>query len=316
MSRTKPILVLCANPALDEEWQVDGVRPEEKNHVLRQRRWAGGKGVNVARWLEYLGCPARLIVLAGGEPGTTLVRLLRKEGLRFRCIPVRGATRINVLMTDLQGRQWRFNQDGPRLSAEEWRGAEQQVLEELERSALLVLSGSLPPGVPPSGYGPLIRQARQAGVRVLLDCDGPALARAVPFGPFLVKPNEAELAAWAGAALRGVKEVAQAAERMSELTGGWVLVSRGGRPGFLVHANQRVRLTLSPPAVRPRNRLGAGDALLAGVGWAILRGLPPEGWLRTGLAMGALATQCPAGQLPLRRCLPALTRARAGSSRD
>jgi len=138
----------------------------------------------------------------------------------------------------------------------------------------------------------------------------------VPFGPFLVKPNEAELAAWAGVTLRGVKQVAQAAERMSKLTGGWVLVSRGGRPGFLVHANQRVRLTLSPPAVRPRNRLGAGDALLAGVGWAILRGLPPDEWLRTGLAVGALATQCPAGQLPLRRCLPALTGARAGSSRD
>ncbi len=316
MSRAKSILVLCANPALDEEWEVDGVRPEEKNRVLRRRRWAGGKGVNVARWLQYLGLPARLVVLAGGEPGTTVVRLLREEGLRVRCIPVRGTTRINLLVTDLQGRQWRFNQDGPRVSAEEWQRTVEWVLEGLERSALLVLSGSLPPGVPPGGYGPLIQQARRAGVRVLLDCEGLALARAVPFGPFLVKPNEAELAAWAGAALRGVKEVAQAAERMSELTGGWVLVSRGGRPGVLVHAHQGVRLTLLPPTVRPRNRLGAGDALLAGVGWAIVRGLPPEGWLRTGLAMGALATQCPAGQLPPRRCLPALTGAGAGSSRD
>ena len=51
----KPSLVLSLNPALDLDWRVDGFRIEEKNAILAEVRWAGGKGVNVARWLRFLG---------------------------------------------------------------------------------------------------------------------------------------------------------------------------------------------------------------------------------------------------------------------
>ena len=45
------ILVIALNPSIDVEWTVPSVRWEEKNTILSERRWAGGKGVNVARWL-------------------------------------------------------------------------------------------------------------------------------------------------------------------------------------------------------------------------------------------------------------------------
>ena len=56
--------------------------------------------------------------------------------------------------------------------------------------ALLILSGSLPRGVPVAGYARLIRLAHGLGVRTLLDCDGPAFAAAAKARPFLAKPNE------------------------------------------------------------------------------------------------------------------------------
>ena len=63
-------VVLALNPSVDVEWQVDHVRWEEKNNVLRERRWAGGKGVNVARWLRYLGAKPELILPLGGDSDT------------------------------------------------------------------------------------------------------------------------------------------------------------------------------------------------------------------------------------------------------
>ena len=48
-------LVLSLNPAVDAEWRVDRVRWEEKNVLESETRWAGGKGINVARWLRHLG---------------------------------------------------------------------------------------------------------------------------------------------------------------------------------------------------------------------------------------------------------------------
>ena len=46
------ILVLALNPSIDAEWRVDDVLWEEKNNVSSERCWAGGKGINVARWLK------------------------------------------------------------------------------------------------------------------------------------------------------------------------------------------------------------------------------------------------------------------------
>ena len=49
------LCVVSLNPAIDAEWRVEDVLWEEKNVVQSQRRWPGGKGVNVARWLKFLG---------------------------------------------------------------------------------------------------------------------------------------------------------------------------------------------------------------------------------------------------------------------
>ena len=60
-------LVVSLNPAVDVEWRVETVRWEEKNQVLTERRWPGGKGINVARWLAHQGLRARSFATAFGD---------------------------------------------------------------------------------------------------------------------------------------------------------------------------------------------------------------------------------------------------------
>ena len=62
----------------------------------------------------------------------------------------------------------------------------------------MVLSGSLPPGLPPAAYAELIAAATAAGVPAVLDTSGDALREGVAAGPAIVKPNLDELAALAG----------------------------------------------------------------------------------------------------------------------
>jgi len=331
-------LILALNPSIDAEWRVDDVLWEEKNNVHSERRWAGGKGINVARWLKQLGGKPRLLLPLGGQTGAELASYLSVEKLSAKIIPLCELTRVNVILTTKGGRQMRFNPLGPKLSPQEWRGVLSGVKQELARlptepgrlcggasalasyfqddrigsrvgsphraphrnqaaEPLLILSGSLPRGVPVTAYTQFIRLAHRCGVKTLLDCDGPVLAAAIKARPFLVKPNEHELAQWWGKPLRTETEILVAARALSGAMRGWVLVSRGARRSWLLNAAEEYQNFAAPHRVKPRNTVGAGDALLAGVAREIQLGRPPGEWLRRGVEVGTQATQMPAGQL-------------------
>jgi 1-phosphofructokinase family hexose kinase len=291
-------LVLALNPSIDAEWRVADVLWEEKNNVQSERRWAGGKGINVARWLKHLGGKPQLLLPLGGQSGDELAGYLRREKIPAHIVPLREATRVNVIVTTDAGRQMRFNPLGPQLSLAEWRRFLQVFQAGLKRSNLLVLSGSLPRGLATDVYARLIRLAHRAGVKVLLDCDGAPFKAAVGARPFLVKPNEHELALWWGRRLNSEAQIVAAARGLSEQTRGWVLVSRGGDQSLLVNVAEDFQLFAAPKKLKPRNTVGAGDALLAAVARQIQLGMPPEKWLRHGLTIGTQATQLRAGDLP------------------
>ncbi len=128
-----PALILALNPSIDVEWRVDDVLWEEKNNVHSERRWAGGKGINVARWLKQLGGNPRLLLPLGGQTGAELDGYLQAENLPAKIIPLHEPTRVNVILTTKRGRQMRFNPLGPQLSTQEWRGILNGVKRELAR---------------------------------------------------------------------------------------------------------------------------------------------------------------------------------------
>src|SRR5258706_3182699 len=113
-------LILALNPSIAAEWRVDDVLWEEKNNVQSERHWAGGKGINVARWLKFLSGKPLLLLPLGGQPGAELAGDLRDEKIPASIIRLGDATRVNVIVTTNAGRQMRFNPLGPKLSRKEW----------------------------------------------------------------------------------------------------------------------------------------------------------------------------------------------------
>jgi 1-phosphofructokinase family hexose kinase len=294
-------LVVALNPSIDVEWRVPLVRWEEKNQIVAERRWPGGKGVNVARWLRHLGARPHLLLPLGGNTGQELAAGLRHEHLSATVIPLRETTRANIIVTTEAQGQLRFNPPGPTLSRKEWQEILRGARRELSRADLLILSGSLPRGVPPNAYADLIELARTAGARTLLDCDGSALAAAMKARPFLVKPNVHELSRWAGQELNSLDDIRRAAEKASRRTGGYVLASRGAEGAMLIHASSALCVEVAAPRVRVRNTVGTGDALLAATALQVMAGSSPEMWLRSGVAAGSAAAACIAGELPGKR---------------
>jgi 1-phosphofructokinase len=291
-------IIVSLNPAIDVEWRVDHAWWEEKNQVLEERRWAGGKGINVARWVRLLGSKPHLILPLGGGSGQELARYLRRERLRATIVPLSLPTRANVVITTPLGRQMRFNPRGPILSRAEWNAIVKAIRSSLATARCLVLSGALPRGAPPDAYAQLIRLAHLARAAAILDCDGSALVEGLKARPFLVKPNVFELSQWAGASLTSEAAIRGAALAMSASMKGWVLVSRGARGAMLVNKSQGFAETCPAPKSKVLNTIGAGDALLAGAVRAMELGRSPSSWLRYGVTVGTTATRCMAGLTP------------------
>lgn len=294
-------LVISLNPAVDCEWRVKAVLPEEKNEILEEVRWPGGKGINVARWLTWLAEPNRLFLPLGGDTGRELAQGLRAEGLTFSRFPLKEPNRVNVVVTQESGPQFRFNQTRPQLDRATSRRLVARAAELARRADPVVISGTLAFGAPAESYAQIAATARRARRRVFLDCDREPFNRALQESPFLVKPNEFELAQWAGRKLSSLEAVARAAAELSRVTGGYVLVSRAGSGALLVSEKAGIQLSAGVPAVNVRNTVGAGDAMLAGAIAASNRSDQPANWLRWAIATGCAATEVPPGKLPTRR---------------
>ncbi|MGH3392969.1 MAG: 1-phosphofructokinase family hexose kinase, partial [Actinomadura sp.] len=201
------ILTATLNPALDVTYEVAALRPYATHRVAAVRRRGGGKGVNVARVLAALGADVHATGLLGGTTGDRVRADLDRHAVPHGFVPVSGETRQTLAIV-ADGDATLFNEPGPQISAREWREFLRRFTELAATARVIVLSGSLPPGVPEDAYATLATAARRAHAAgaapwVLLDTDGPALRAGLAGRPDLVKPNAAELATALSAAPPG-----------------------------------------------------------------------------------------------------------------
>ena len=75
------IYTVTLNPAIDETLKVEHLRPGATHRVLSCCRYAGGKGINVARALRVFAEDCVALTIAGGTTGQELAGLLRQEEL-------------------------------------------------------------------------------------------------------------------------------------------------------------------------------------------------------------------------------------------
>ncbi|MBB5624870.1 1-phosphofructokinase family hexose kinase [Sphaerisporangium krabiense] len=330
---------MTLNAALDVTYMVDGVDWDGVNRVRAVHRRAGGKGVNVARVLRTLGEDVVVAGLGGGLTGAAIETDLSAAGLPSALTRIAAESRTTVTITTSPqpprpepvppsptpgevhgsretpdptartalpsepGRTALFNEPGPEVTPEEL-GRFMATFQDLAaRADAVVLSGSLPRGVPLDLYATLAGHARDLGVPVIVDCDGAPLRLAPAGRPSILKPNAGELAhalsPGAPATGDGVAEALAGAEALRRAGGEAVVVSMG-RDGLVAVTGEGTWRARMPYAV-PGNPTGAGDALVAGLARGLVRGTPWPERLRTAAALGAASAATPvAGEVDLR----------------
>ncbi|WP_030241732.1 1-phosphofructokinase family hexose kinase [Streptomyces sp. NRRL S-350] len=279
------ILTVTLNTALDVTYRLPEARLHASNRVRAVTRQAGGKGVNVARVLAALGHEVVVAGLAGGPAGRAVRADLADCGLRDELVEVAGETRRTVAVVDDLDTTMLL-EPGPQIEPAEWQHFLTRYERLLHGASAVVLSGSVPPGLPAGAYRELVERAGARGVPAVLDADGPALLDALPARPAVVKPNAHELA---GAA--GTEDPVAGAELLRSAGARAVAASLG--PDGLLAVTDRGRWRARPPGVLAGNPTGAGDSAVAALALGLAGG---EAWpdrLRRAVALSAATVLAP-----------------------
>jgi 1-phosphofructokinase family hexose kinase len=311
------MLIAGPNLTIDRTSTIPALRP---GGVLRLEQVVvtpGGKGLNVARAALVLGAPATLIAFLPGHTGRAVAALIAEEGVALHGVPAAGEVRSTSVVLEEDGRTTVLNEPGPALGDGDWVALEAAVEDALPGHGVLVCSGSLPPGAPEAGYGQLVRRARDAGRRTVVDASGPPLRAALAARPDVVVPNLAE-AEWLlhGRADESVEASpdsrprAEAAAVALVHAGAAAAVVTAAAAGAAV-ATGDAPAWLPAPAVAVRNPIGAGDVLTAGLATALESGADVLEAARRGVAAAAASVEAPkAGDLDPRRMAALLERVR------
>jgi 1-phosphofructokinase len=282
------IVTVTANPAVDKRFVIPGFRTGAMNRAAVERVEIGGKGINVSQNLAQLGCEVLATGFLGAAEPHDLAAALATQRVQHDFVHVPGEVRTNLKILDpVSGLETEINEAGSVVppAAIEALTAKLRVL--ARHCTVMVFSGSLPPGAPEDLYARYIEIASAAGVRTVLDTAGAPLACGIGASPDLVKPNRGEAEELLGLPIRHDRDLAAAARSLLERGPRAVVISLGA--GGAVGASQEALWRATPPAVLARSTVGAGDAMVAGLAYALERSLSPADALRLGIALGTAA---------------------------
>ena len=303
------IYTVTFNPSLDYTVHMPVFQAGAINRTGQEAVYPGGKGINVGIILHRLGLPVRLLGFVAGFTGAEIERLAGLAGCQCDFIHLKeGLSRINVKIgagktvlagekkaTDTEkseavlaetGEETAVNGLGPDISEKDLEMLQQQF-EVLGNDDILVLSGSISKGLPRDTYRKILERMNGKQVRVVVDAEGSLLTSAIPFHPFLIKPNKEEMEELFKRELSSDDEVAACAEKLRQQGARNVLVSLGGDGALLAGEDGKIYRCRSPKGTLV-NSVGAGDSMVAGflAGYERSGGNLSEA-LRYGIASGS-----------------------------
>jgi 1-phosphofructokinase family hexose kinase len=266
------IVTVSPNVALDRVRVVRDFQPGKQCRALFEFLQPGGSGVHASNVIQALGGETIALGLLGGQAGKLWKGEANRRRLRYEMVPFAGETRESFCLIDLDlGSVVESVVEGPRVPP----GIKKELLARLEKylpdAELLILSGSLPEGLPLSTYAEMITLANAHKVPVLADIHSDPLRDAIPSKPWLLKPNLSEFHELIGHATQDLMERIRASEAFCRETGINLALSMSG-DGLLLTTSDGQWL-LTPPSIpiylpegTGQNVIGCGDALVGALG--------------------------------------------------
>ncbi len=278
------ILAAGLSPAWQQIVTLETLRPGQVNRA-HEVVWCGsGKVLNVGLACHRLSPDGASQVLTlsplGGPAYEPIAREFADFGMNSQWVRTTVPTRVCTTLLDAETSvTTEIVENSRALPVEEQEEYFIAYEAFAAKAAVVVLTGSLPSGMPASYYA---RLASVTPGRMILDFRGEGLLQALPCKPFMVKPNREELIQTVGGTLANSAELIAAMRKLNAMGAEWVVVTDG--PQSVWMSGQGEVYHAEPPKVDVVNPIGCGDCLAAGFAVALDAGQNIVDALRLGIA--------------------------------
>jgi len=279
------ILSVTPNTAID--WTI--IVPHFAwNETLRasQSVWGmASKAADASYVLAALGIPTTATGFAAGLTGQRMVELMKSKGVTSDFIQVEGDTRLDVHVIDQENNgQSTLVVDTLIVTPAHVEQLFKKYESLLAQAKSVIVGGSMPGSLQRNILPDLVRMARDRDVPVALDTHGRYLLPALEAHPNVIKPNRMDLSTLAGKTVITIEDTYRAAHQVLQKYGCEVIVTLGGTNDALAVLKEHSYLIPVPEVENVVSTAGAGDAVLAGLGYALAERKPLEEGLRLGFA--------------------------------
>ena len=280
------ILTVTLNPAIDKTVYVDDFSIGKDFRESSLYESAGGKGINVARTLRYLGIPCIATGFLGGSSGLYIKQELDREKIKCDFTEIKGNSRTSLTVIDPKNNKiTRILERGPVVSAKERTQFKRDFVRLLKFCDFVTLSGRIIPGINDAYYAQLITIAQKSGVRVVFDTSGSALSLGLKKMPFMIKPNLGEAESALNTRLQSLSSIIKAIKSFHQKRIPIVAITMGSK-GAVVSNGQDIVLA-RPPKIKRKNPVGCGDAFIAGFLYAYSNSIRFATAVKSAVACGA-----------------------------
>jgi len=283
------IITITFSPCIDKSASVHSLLPEKKLKCSMPKLEPGGGGINVARAIQKLGGKATAIFPSGGYTGKFFNKLIQDEGVPSIIIETENETRENfIILEESSNLQYRFGMPGTGLKETEW----QQLLKAVEEAKgveFIVASGSLPSGMPTDIFARLAVITKRKKAKLIVDTSGEPLKQAIREEIYLIKPSIRELSSLVDKEYLQPNEIAEAAKQVIEKGRCTIIIVSLGSAGAMLVTKDLIQ-TITPPPVKIKSTVGAGDSMVAGIVLLLSKGSSLEKAVQYGVACGTAAT--------------------------
>ncbi len=276
------ITTVTLNPAIDTRYFIEDFKEGRLFRAEKTIKSPGGKGLNVTKVLKQLDANVVATGILGGKNGEWIQENLKNMNIKEGFYVSSAETRVCIAVLAKHS-ETEILESGEELPDSDLRAFEKKLMELVEKSDVITMSGSLPKGMEAGYYQKLVELVNRKGKKVILDTSGKSLLEGVKGKPYLIKPNFDELEYVLGESIDGRDKIKKAVEKLKNLGAQNVLVSLGGE-GAIYFGEEILKITI--PKIKIHNTVGSGDSSVAGFAKGLDDGLELNEILKLSMACG------------------------------